>query len=241
MAPTPDSARVPAGFRARYVAWSLDAAIIGSLSLLATWRGMIAAMAALQLAWSQLQQIASARLSDVLLHGVMQQEIDPTRLAAQLVQDPALRTAATAVETALNTLLMPPLWVFVGLAAVYWIGFERSAWQATPGKRALRLQVTDGAGRRPGLARAAARHFAGALSWLTLNLGHLLAAVPPQKRALHDYIADARVLRDGDAADALPGWARAWLALQIAVGIGLLAWLLQRYVAALQAVMLQPA
>lgn len=236
----PDGIRAPAGFRARYVAWSLDAAIIGSLSLLAKWPGMVAAAQTLQLAWSQLQRIASVRLSDVLLQGVAQ-GTDPTRLAAQLVQDPALRTAATAVETALNALLMPPLWVFVGLATVYWIGFERSAWQATPGKRALRLQVTDRAGQRPGFARVAVRHFAGALSWLTLNLGHLLAAVPPQKRALHDYIADARVLCDGDTADALPGWARAWLALQVMIGIALLAWLLLRYVAALQAVMLQPA
>jgi hypothetical protein len=38
------------------------------------------------------------------------------------------------------------------------------------------------------------RHAAGSLSWLTLNLGHLLAALPPHKRALHDWIAGARVV-----------------------------------------------
>src|SRR3546814_8479267 len=33
-------------------------------------------------------------------------------------------------------------------------------------------------------------------SWLTFNLGHALAALPPQKRALHDYLAGTRVRSD---------------------------------------------
>src|SRR5678815_6023522 len=106
------------------------------------------------------------------------------------------------------------------------------------GKRALALQVTDLQGRRLDGARAAARHVAGALSWLTLNLGHALAAVPPQKRALHDYIAGTRVVH-GDGEPRLPGWARAWVASQLLVAVGLPAWLVLRYIAGLQAAMLQ--
>lgn len=223
-----DTGPVPAGFLARYAAWSLDAAMVAVAAVLLTWRGMVAGAASLRAAWTGFLQIVGARMADALT-----QVVDPSGLAAQLMQDAALRSAAAAVETALRALLLPPMLTFTALAALYWIGFERSACQATPGKRALALQVTDLDGHRLGAARAAARHFAGALSWLTLNLGHALAAVPPQKRALHDYVAGTRVVRN-DADPRLRGWAAAWIALQVAAGFALVAWLLLRYVAALQ-------
>jgi hypothetical protein len=96
------------------------------------------------------------------------------------------------------------------------------------------LRVTDLQGRRLDLGRAAIRHVAGLASWLTLNLGHALAALPPQHRALHDYLAGTRVAC-GDGDPRMPGWASAWIALQVAAAVALAAWLLLRYVAALQA------
>jgi uncharacterized RDD family membrane protein YckC len=191
------------------------------------------ALAVLQQAWRQLQQVAAARMAEVL-----SQVSDPAGLVSQVLRDPALRATAATAESAVYGVLLPPLLVFAVLAAGYWIGFERSAWQATPGKRALALQVTDLQGRRLDFARAAARHVAGALSWLTLNLGHALAAVPPQKRALHDYIAGTRVVH-GDGEPRLPGWAKAWVAWQVLLAVGLPAWLVLRYIAGLQAAMLQ--
>ena len=224
---------MPAGFLAREAAWSLDASIVLAATTLLTWMKVANALAALQQAWRQLQQVAAARMAEAL-----SQVSDPAGLVSQLLRDPALRATAAAAESAVYGVLLPPLLVFVVLAAAYWIGFERSAWQATPGKRALALQVTDLQGQRLDLARAAARHVAGALSWLTLNLGHALAAVPPQKRALHDYIAGTRVVH-GDGEPRLPGWAKAWVALQVLLAVGLPAWLVLRYIAGLQAVMLQ--
>ena len=94
--------------------------------------------------------------------------------------------------------------------------------------------VVADADARATLPRVAVRHVAGALSWLTLNLGHALAAVPPQKRALHDYIAGLHVVDDA-AGQPLPGWARTWLGLQLVAGFLLPVWLLLRDVAALQA------
>ena len=224
---------VPAGFLAREAAWSLDASIVLVATTLLTWMKVTSALTVLQQAWRQLQQVAAARMAEALT-----QVSDPAGLVSQLLRDPALRATAATAESAVYGVLLPPLLVFALLAAAYWIGFERSAWQATPGKRALALQVTDLQGRRLHGARAAARHVAGALSWLTLNLGHALAAVPPQKRALHDYIAGTRVVH-GDGEPRLPGWAKAWVALQVLLAVGLPAWLVLRYIAGLQAAMLQ--
>jgi uncharacterized RDD family membrane protein YckC len=222
---------VPAGFLAREAAWSLDAAIVLIATALLTWMQVANALVTLQQAWRQLQQVAAMRMAEAL-----SQVSDPAGLVSRLLHDPALRTAAATAESALCGVLLPPLLVFMGLAALYWIGFERSAWQATPGKRALGLRVTDLQGRRLDLGRAALRHVAGVLSWLTLNLGHALAAVPPRKRALHDYIAGTRVVH-GDGEARLPGWAKAWVALQLLLAVGLPAWLVLRYIAGLQDVL----
>jgi uncharacterized RDD family membrane protein YckC len=46
------------------------------------------------------------------------------------------------------------------LSWLYFAGLESSAWQATVGKRALRVLVTDGSGRRIGFGRATGRYFA---------------------------------------------------------------------------------
>ena len=70
---------------------------------------------------------------------------------------------------------------------------ESSAWQATVGKRALGLRVTNASGERIGFARAAARFVAKVLSVLTLCLGYLLVLVTPRRQALHDLIAGTLV------------------------------------------------
>ena len=75
----------------------------------------------------------------------------------------------------------------------------------------LGLVVADMQGAAPSLARSALRNLGGVLSWLSLNLGHALAAVPPRHRALHDYMAGTQVLAPPAR---LPLWARAWLFAQ---------------------------
>ena len=139
---------------------------------------------------------------------------------------------ATLVQ--LNALLTTPLLWFAAFAAVYWIGFEASRWQATPGKRALHLRTRVLADSSLGWRRAALRHVAGALSWLTLNLGHALAAWTPQKRALHDFLAGTRVIIDDNGSARLPVWAKAWLLLQALAALWFSAWLYLSLLGALQ-------
>jgi uncharacterized RDD family membrane protein YckC/Tfp pilus assembly major pilin PilA len=82
---------------------------------------------------------------------------------------------------------------------------ESSAWQATVGKRALGLKVTNARGERIGFARAAARFVAKVLSVLTLCLGYLLVLATKRRQALHDLIAGTLVLHD------IASPRRAWL------------------------------
>jgi uncharacterized RDD family membrane protein YckC len=78
---------------------------------------------------------------------------------------------------------------------LYFALMESSVWQATLGKKALGLSVTDLAGRRIGFGRATGRYFAKILSSLTLFIGYLMAGFTEKKQALHDMIAGTLVLR----------------------------------------------
>ena len=84
----------------------------------------------------------------------------------------------------------------VGIVAwLYYAGFESSPWQATPGKRLIRLRVTDMTGVRIGLGRASGRFFGKILSGLVFCLGFVMAAFTARKQALHDLLAGTVVVR----------------------------------------------
>jgi uncharacterized RDD family membrane protein YckC len=68
-----------------------------------------------------------------------------------------------------------------------------SEWQATVGKRAMSIVVTDIDGKRMSFARATGRHFAKYLSAFLLGIGFIMAAFTAKKQALHDMIADTLV------------------------------------------------
>ena len=72
---------------------------------------------------------------------------------------------------------------------------ESSARQATLGKMAFGIVVTDVHARRISFARATGRFFGKVLSNLTFCIGYLLAAFTDRKQALHDLIAGTLVVR----------------------------------------------
>ena len=78
---------------------------------------------------------------------------------------------------------------------LYFAFFESSAWQATLGKKALGLEVTDLAGRRISFGRATGRFFGKILSWATLTIGFIMAGFTEKKQALHDILAGTLVIR----------------------------------------------
>jgi uncharacterized RDD family membrane protein YckC len=82
---------------------------------------------------------------------------------------------------------------FVG-AWLYFALMESSKNQATLGKMALGLRVTELDGRRISFGRATGRYFAKILSTMTLMIGYIMAAFTSKKQALHDFVAGTMVL-----------------------------------------------
>ncbi|HET9671891.1 MAG TPA: RDD family protein [Actinomycetota bacterium] len=89
-----------------------------------------------------------------------------------------------------------PLYPVVTVAQwLYFALMESSSRQATVGKMALGIRVTDVDGRRVSFGRATGRYFAKFLSALILGIGFLMAAFTEKKQALHDMIAGTLVVR----------------------------------------------
>ena len=217
-----------AGLMPRTVAWTLDAAcLLPVVALLGSAR----MGTALDQARTAMDALAAAlpRLLEQAIAGTA----DPMTLARLWLADPALAAASAALHAAVWSLLLTPLLLYVLLACVWTVGFEASAWQATPGKRALGLTVVDRDGRRLRSGGALLRFLAAGLSWLTLNIGHALVAFKPHL-ALHDHASGTRVLAARDR-PAMPAWGRAWLALLGLAFVAVLAWGFLALQAAMQA------
>ncbi|HEY4678350.1 MAG TPA: RDD family protein, partial [Candidatus Angelobacter sp.] len=71
---------------------------------------------------------------------------------------------------------------------------ESSAHQATVGKRAMNIYVTDLQGRRISFGQATGRHFSRVLSSI-LAIGYIMVAFTEKKQGLHDIIAGTLVKR----------------------------------------------
>jgi len=90
--------------------------------------------------------------------------------------------------------LMPNLFVFFCIVFFYNSFFVKN-FSGTLGKIALGLAVVRHDGKAITWSCAFLRSFVGFLSCLFMGIGYLLAAFDIEKRALHDFMADTRVLK----------------------------------------------
>lgn len=88
------------------------------------------------------------------------------------------------------------LGILIALAApwLYWAGMESSRHQATIGKMALGMAVTDNFNNRLTFLRASARYSGKFLSSMTLSAGFIMAGFTQRKQALHDMLAGSVVV-----------------------------------------------
>jgi uncharacterized RDD family membrane protein YckC len=121
------------------------------------------------------------------------------RFAAWLLD--AIILAIITIPLSVTMLFVPPpLSSFVStpislLIGVLYYGFQESSeHQATLGKRALGIIVTDLEGSRISFGRAAGRELAKILSALILLIGFLMIGFTERKQGLHDMIAECLVI-----------------------------------------------
>ena len=77
---------------------------------------------------------------------------------------------------------------------LYFALFERASIQATPGKLAVGIKVTDMNGDRISFGRASGRYFGKILSTLSFLIGYIMVAFSQNKQGLHDIVAECLVV-----------------------------------------------
>jgi uncharacterized RDD family membrane protein YckC len=88
-----------------------------------------------------------------------------------------------------------PYLLYLPLLWLYRTVMESSKLQATLGKLALRIIVTDINLERIGFGRANGRFWSSLLTTQTLGIGFLIVAFTKKKQAMHDFIANTLVIR----------------------------------------------
>jgi uncharacterized RDD family membrane protein YckC len=118
---------------------------------------------------------------------------------------PALTTSKDpmVILTAMFPRIFMFIIIYVAACWLYWGLMESSSWQATLGKKALGLYVTDLTGSRVTFGRASGRFFAGRGLSVVPTIGGLyylidciMAGFTEKKQALHDMIAGCLVQRN---------------------------------------------
>ncbi|MDE1466130.1 RDD family protein [Aurantiacibacter sp. D1-12] len=87
------------------------------------------------------------------------------------------------------------LLIVMAIGIGYYVLMESGPWQATLGKKALGLVVTDENGNRITWLRALGRYLAKILSGLILLIGYIMIAFTDKKQGLHDMLASTLVLK----------------------------------------------
>jgi len=80
------------------------------------------------------------------------------------------------------------------VSGLYYVGMESSATQATLGKMAVGIKVTDAGGQRLRRGQALGRWVSHLLCYITLYIGYIMAGFTERKRGLHDMVANTLVV-----------------------------------------------
>ena len=135
----------------------------------------------------------AAALIDGILMSIVSQILNAftganTRMQEVLLEDPTDYSGLMSVAG--------PTWAmgFV-IQLVYFAYFESSERQATFGKQAMGLVVTDMNGNRIDMSKAVVRYLSKVLSGLILLIGYLMQPFTEKKQALHDIIAGTLVFK----------------------------------------------
>jgi uncharacterized RDD family membrane protein YckC len=99
-----------------------------------------------------------------------------------------------AMGAGLAAMLIVVYVLYPVISSLYYVGFESSSLQATLGKLAVGIKVTDDSGHRLGRGNALGRWASHLLCYFTLHIGYIIAGFTDRKRGLHDMVAGTLVV-----------------------------------------------
>jgi len=89
--------------------------------------------------------------------------------------------------------LMQPF-LLILIPWIYWACLESSKWQATIGKKAIGIAVTDTEGNPISFGKATVRHFGKFISAAIVLVGFIMAGFTAKRQSLHDVLARCVVI-----------------------------------------------
>jgi uncharacterized RDD family membrane protein YckC len=114
---------------------------------------------------------------------------DPSALDTEITNEQIISFIVTYVIVIVLSIFLPIL---------YFALMHASKWQATIGKKLLKLKVTDLQGNRISFWRAVGRYLSMAFISGIFYIGYIMAAFTEKKQALHDLIAGTVVIKDAE-------------------------------------------
>ncbi len=120
---------------------------------------------------------------------------------ASQMSNPEVMTEAEAIGMIGPIMGMMGATMILGIiiSVAYWSIMEASKLQATVGKLALGLIVTDAQGNRLNVGQAIIRNLCKIISSMILFIGYIMAGFTDKKQGLHDMIANTLVVKKASA------------------------------------------
>jgi uncharacterized RDD family membrane protein YckC len=122
--------------------------------------------------------------------------LDNMTIVQNMAIDPNTTDPATLLPyfAPMMDMLMVYMLISFVITWIYYAAFESSRLQATPGKLALGMIVTDTDGEPVGFGTATGRFLGKFVSSIILYIGFLMILFTSQKQGLHDKIAGTLVM-----------------------------------------------
>lgn len=110
--------------------------------------------------------------------------------SGNISEEQAIGMAAT-----IATAVMSAIFFIYAIAILYFAIMESSKLQASVGKLAVGIKVTDLNGDRVSFGKALLRSIGKIISGMIMYIGYIMAAFTEKKQGLHDMIASTLVLK----------------------------------------------
>jgi uncharacterized RDD family membrane protein YckC len=110
--------------------------------------------------------------------------------SGNITEEQAIGMAGAIIAAVSSAILLT-----YAIAILYFAIMESSKAQASVGKMALSIKVTDMDGQRISFGKALLRSIGKIISGMIIYIGYLMAAFTEKKQALHDMIASTQVVK----------------------------------------------